>query len=155
MLPEKIKEIIDSKNLDNDVEVFEETILESCLSDIQQAIEAICNGTTTMIGGMPSGVKRVAPWIKKWTELYPLLKPARCTLCFNWLDPNATTSRYPEALSICLIPFVWQDYDENDTYNIDPWQRVSSFEDLKHKMLQLRDDSFLESTLTKYRSNYK
>jgi len=111
--------------------------------------------TTTMIGGMPSGVKRVAPWIKKWTELYPLLKPARCTLCFNWLDPNATTSRYPEALSIGLIPFVWQDYDENDTYNIDPWQRVSSFEDLKHKMLQLRDDSFLESTLKMYRNNYK
>ena len=111
--------------------------------------------TTTMIGGMPSGVKRVSPWIKKWSQLYPLLETARCTLCFNWLDPNATTSRYPEALSIGLIPFVWQDYDENDTYNIDPWQRVSSFEDLKHKMLQLRDDSFLESTLTKYRNNYK
>ena len=111
--------------------------------------------TTTMIGGMPSGVKRVSPWIKDWRELHPLLETARCTLCFNWLDPNATTSRYPEALSIGLIPFVWRDYDENNTYNIDPWQRVSSFEDLKHKMLQLRNDSFLETTLTMYRSNYK
>ena len=53
---------------------------------------------------------------------YPLLEPARCTLCFNWIDQTATTSRYPEALSIGMIPFVWQDYDSNNTYNIDSWQ---------------------------------
>ena len=44
---------------------------------------------------------------------------------------------------------------KNNTYNIDPWQRVSSFEDLKDKMLQLRDNSFLELKLTEFRSNYK
>ena len=111
--------------------------------------------STVMIGGFPSGVKRQAAWIKEWKELYPMLEPARSTLCFNWLDPSATTSRYPEALSIGMIPFVWQDYDINNTYNIDPWQRVQTFEELKEKMLQLRDNTFLEQKLEEYRNNYK
>jgi len=111
--------------------------------------------STVMVGGFPSGVKRQAAWIKDWKELYPMLEPARSTLCFNWLDPNATTSRYPEALSIGLIPFVWQDYDINNTYNIDDWQRVEEFEELKDKILQLRDKDFFKSKLEKYRNNYK
>ena len=111
--------------------------------------------STVMVGGFPSGVKRQAAWIKDWKELYPMLEPARSTLCFNWLDPTATTSRYPEALSIGLIPFVWQDYDINNTYNIDDWQRVEEFEELKDKILQLRDKDFFKSKLEKYRNNYK
>ena len=74
--------------------------------------------STVMVGGFPSGVKRQSAWIKDWKELYPLLEPARCTLCFNWIDQTATTSRYPEALSIGMIPFVWQDYDSNNTYTV-------------------------------------
>jgi len=89
--------------------------------------------STVMVGGFPSGVKRQAAWIKDWKELYPMLEPARCTLCFNWIDQTATTSRYPEALSIGMIPFVWRDYDSNNTYNIDDWQRVSSSEELVEK----------------------
>ena len=85
--------------------------------------------STVLVGGFPSGVKRQAAWIKDWKQLYPMLEPAKCTLCFNWLDPNATTSRYPEALSIGMVPFVWRDYDKNNTYNIDPWQRVETFEE--------------------------
>ena len=111
--------------------------------------------TNVMIGGFPSGVKRRAPWIKDWKELYPLLRPPRSTLCFNWLDPTATTSRYPEALSIGMIPFVWRDYDVNNTYNIDDWQRVDTFEELKGKIIELRDDSKLQQKLEEYRNNYK
>ncbi len=111
--------------------------------------------TKTMIGGMPSGVQRVAPWIKDWKELYPKLETARCTLCFNWLDQTATTSRYPEALSVVMIPFVWQNYDENNTYNIDSWQRIVDYDMLKDKMMQLRNDAFFETKLSEYRSNYK
>ena len=91
--------------------------------------------STVMIGGFPSGVQRQSKWIKDWRKLHPMLEPARSTLCFNWLDETATTSRYPEALSIGIIPFVWQNYDINNTYNIDPWQRVQTFEEGIH-MLQ-------------------
>ena len=111
--------------------------------------------SNVMIGGFPSGVKRQSSWIKDWKKLYPLLEPARSTLCFNWLDPTATTSRYPEALSIGMIPFVWQDYDVNNTYNIDDWQRVEEFEELKDKIIQLRDEDFFEDKLEECRTNYE
>ena len=82
-----------------------------------------------------------------------MLEPARCTLCFNWLDPTATTSRYPEALSIGMVPFVWRDYDKNNTYNIDPWQRVETFEEFKERVLTLR--SGCGTLVEEYRNNYK
>lgn len=110
--------------------------------------------STVMVGGFPSGVKRQSAWIKDWKELYPLLEPARCTLCFNWIDQTATTSRYPEALSIGMIPFVWQDYDSNNTYNIDSWQRITSPEELVEKSLLLRNQDFFEKKLEEYRTNY-
>ena len=109
--------------------------------------------STVLVGGFPSGVKRQAAWIKDWKQLYPMLEPAKCTLCFNWLDPTATTARYPEALSIGMIPFVWRDYDKNNTYNIDPFQRVDSFEEFKKRVLTLQDNH--DILLEQYRDNYK
>ena len=109
--------------------------------------------STVLVGGFPSGVKRQAAWIKDWRQLYPMLVQARCTLCFNWLDPTATTSRYPEALSIGMVPFVWRDYDKNNTYNIDPFQRVNSFEEFKEKVLTLRENC--GKLIKQYRDNYK
>ena len=111
--------------------------------------------STVLIGGFPSGVVRESAWIKDWKVLYPKLEVCRSTLCFNWLDPTATTSRYPEALSIGMIPFVWKDYDKNNTYHISNWQRVSSFEEFRDRVLELRDKSVFESKLEEYRSNYK
>ena len=111
--------------------------------------------STVMIGGFPSGVQRQSAWIKDWKQLYPLLEPARSTLCFNWIDPSATTSRYPEALSIGIIPFVWRDYDINNTYNIAEWQRVQEFEELHEKIHQLRNGDIFHSKLEEYRNNYK
>ena len=111
--------------------------------------------STMLVGGFPSGVQRQSAWIKDWKVLYPMLEKCRATLCFNWLDPTATTSRYPEALSIGMIPFVWGDYDKNNTYNIDEWQRVSRFEDLEHRVKQLRNETLLTLKLTEYRNNYK
>ena len=35
------------------------------------------------------------------------------------------------------------------------WQRVEEFEELKDKILQLRDKDFFKSKLEKYRNNYK
>ena len=87
--------------------------------------------------------------------LYPMLEPTRATLCFNWIDETATTARYPEALSIGMIPFVWMNYDKNNTYNIDDWQRVFSFEDFREKVLELKDTKDFEAKLEQYRNNYK
>jgi len=111
--------------------------------------------STVLVGGFPSGVERQSKWIKDWKILLPMLEPCRATLCFNWLDPTATTSRYPEALSIGMIPFVWGDYDKNNTYNIDDWQRVNRFVDLEHRIKQLRDETLFTLKLTEYRNNYK
>ena len=109
--------------------------------------------STMLIGGFPSGVIRNSKWIKDWNKFYHMIEPARATLCFNWKDPTATTSRYPEALSVGIIPFVWKDYDCNNTYNIDPWQRVNSFEELKERVLTLR--SGCGTLVEEYRNNYK
>ena len=109
--------------------------------------------STMLIGGFPSGVIRNSKWIKDWNKFYHMIEPARSTLCFNWKDPTATTSRYPEALSVGIIPFVWKDYDCNNTYNIDPWQRVNSFEELKERVLTLR--SGCGTLVEEYRNNYK
>ena len=111
--------------------------------------------STVMVGGFPSGIKRQSAWIKDWKQLYPMLEPARCTLCFNWIDPTTTTSRYPESLSIGIIPMVWSQYDVNNTYNIDDWQRVTSSEEFVEKAVMLRDKDFFNSKLEQYRNNYK
>ena len=111
--------------------------------------------STMLIGGFPSGVVRQSKWIKDWNKLYHMIEPARSTLAFNWKDPTSTTSRGPEALSVGIIPFFWKSYDINNTYNIDNWQRVQSFEELRDKILQLRDEDFFNSKLEEYRNNYK
>ena len=107
-----------------------------------------------LIGGMPSGVERKSKWIKDWKKLYPLLETCRATLCFNWLDETATTSRYVEALAIGIVPFVWRNYDCNNTYRIDKWQRVYTFEEFLEKSLLLKDDSFRKEKLELARENY-
>ena len=109
--------------------------------------------STMLIGGFPSGVKRQSKWVKDWKKLFFMIEPSRSTLCFNWKDPTATTSRYPEALSVGIIPFVWKDYDINNTYLIDDFQRVNSFEELKEKVLTLRKNC--GTLVEEYRNNYK
>jgi len=109
--------------------------------------------STMLVGGFPSGVQRQSKWVKDWKKLFFMIEPSRSTLCFNWKDPTATTSRYPEALSVGIIPFVWKDYDINNTYLIDDFQRVNSFEELKEKVLTLRTD--FDTLLEEYRNNYK
>ena len=70
------------------------------------------------------------------------------------LDETATTSRYVEALAIGILPMVWRNYDVNNTYVIDEWQRVHTFEDFERKAMMLRDDSFHAEKLELARKNY-
>ena len=109
--------------------------------------------STMLVGGFPSGVQRQSKWVKDWKKLFFMIEPSRSTLCFNWKDPTATTSRYPEALSVGIVPFVWKDYDINNTYLIDDFQRVNSFEELKEKVLTLRKNC--GTLVEEYRNNYK
>jgi hypothetical protein len=74
---------------------------------------------------------------KKIDSMYNLLNDltgAKSTLCFNWLDPVATTSRYHEAIACGILPFVWKNYDCNNTLVADQWQRVESVEELYSKL---------------------
>ena len=49
---------------------------------------------------------------------------------------------------------VWRSYDVNNTYVIDDWQRVQTFEEFQTKALMLRDDKFHEERLELARQNY-
>ena len=110
--------------------------------------------TVLVGGGYPSGVERDAGWIKEWKILYPMLEPCRATLCWNWRDSEATTSRYVEALSVGMVPFVFGSYDKNNTYAIDPWQRITSAEEVIEKLLLLRNEDFFQNKLKEFRANY-
>ena len=44
-----------------------------------------------------------------------------------------------EAIAIGLLPFVWGEYDVDNSYNIIDWQRVNSFEEFKEKCLTIRE----------------
>jgi len=63
--------------------------------------------------------------------ILPYLTDSKYTLCFNWIDPKATTSRYHEALACGIIPMVWKDtYDVGKILVKDDWQRVFTIEEL-------------------------
>jgi len=62
-------------------------------------------------------------------NIIPYLKKSKSTLCFNWMDENATTSRYAESIATGMIPFVWKKYDATNTLVKTDWQRVSSSEE--------------------------
>ena len=54
-----------------------------------------------------------------------------------------------------MIPFVYQNYDENNTYNIDDWQRVQDFDEFREKVMELKNPSVMADKLSEYRKNYE
>jgi hypothetical protein len=68
-------------------------------------------------------------------NIMPILNQSRYTLCFNWKDNKATTSRYHEALASGIIPMVFEDYDSTGILVKDDWQRVESAEELDEKIM--------------------
>jgi len=67
-------------------------------------------------------------------KLIRTLLKTKFTLCFNWKDNKATTSRYHESLACGVIPMVYKDYDSTGILVKDDWQRVSSAKELHQKM---------------------
>ena len=90
-------------------------------------------------------------------NILPILNQSRYTLCFNWKDNKATTSRYHEALACGIIPMVYGLYDSTGILVKDDWQRVESAEELCEKIMSSDyeskfkqiHDSFKQSLLTK------
>jgi len=68
-------------------------------------------------------------------NILPILNKSKYTLCFNWKDNKATTSRYHEALACGIIPMVYKDYDSTGILVKDEWQRVESAEELHQKIM--------------------
>jgi len=68
-------------------------------------------------------------------NILPILSKTKYTLCFNWKDNKATTSRYHEALACGIIPMVYKDYDSTGILVKDEWQRVESAEELHQKIM--------------------
>ena len=64
-----------------------------------------------------------------------ILNESQYTLCFNWKDNKATTSRYHEALASGIIPMVYGLYDSTGILVKDDWQRVESPEELDEKIM--------------------
>jgi len=91
---------------------------------------------------------------RKIDTMYNLLcnlHQGKSTICFNWLDSTAVTSRYHEAMACDLLPFVWDNYDSNNTIIADQWQRVNSIEEFYDKMNEV--DSKFESIKEYYLTN--
>ena len=90
-------------------------------------------------------------------NILPILNQSKYTLCFNWKDNKATTSRYHEALACGIIPMVYGLYDSTGILVKDDWQRVESAEELCEKIMSSDyeskfkqiHDSFKQSLLTK------
>jgi len=90
-------------------------------------------------------------------NILPILNNTRYTLCFNWKDNKATTSRYHEALACGIIPMVYGLYDSTGILVKDDWQRVESAEELMdktfygdyYKKYEEIHNSYKESLLTK------
>ena len=76
--------------------------------------------------------------------ILPILNKSKYTLCFNWKDNKATTSRYHEALACGIIPMVYKDYDSTGILVKDDWQRVESAEELHQKIMN--NDYFTKYT---------
>ena len=79
------------------------------------------------------GFQRDHKW-SKMKDIIPIIEKSYSTLCFNWMDDKATTSRYVEAMACGCHPFVWQNYDSTNIFVANEFQRVQSYEDFCEKV---------------------
>lgn len=94
------------------------------------------------------GFKRDRQW-SKMIDIIPIIQKSYSTLCFNWMDNTATTSRYVEAVACGCYPFVWQEYDIHNTFVASEWQRVYSFEEYREKLSYITQSGNFETQFKK------
>jgi hypothetical protein len=90
-----------------------------------------------MFIGKYYGFKRDVPF-SKLKDILTLLNGGNTTICFNWMDQEATTSRYSESIACGIIPLVWQDYDSTGQFVKEEWQRVNNIDEALDKINYLR-----------------
>lgn len=94
---------------------------------------------------------------RNFKKIIPYVDTAETTLCWNWMDPKATTSRYCEAIGLEIIPYVWENYDVENSYGEIPEQRISKLEvfydAVENKKLEFADikNNFLKTIVPKKR----
>lgn len=88
-------------------------------------------------------------------DILPKLLLAKSTLCFNWMDPKATTSRYHEAAACDVFPFVWQNYDVDNTLVVDDWQRVNDTSEFVNKVKTLQNTKVFNKRISEIKEGYQ
>ena len=102
-------------------------------SILKQLQEGMGRYHTRFIGRFSTVKRDMKP--DSMRNILPTLNQSQYTLCFNWKDNKATTSRYHEALASGIIPMVYKDYDSTGILVKDDWQRVESARELCDKMM--------------------
>jgi hypothetical protein len=100
---------------------------------LKQIQEGMGRYHTRFIGRFSTVKRDMKPDSMK--NILPILNQSKYTLCFNWKDNKATTSRYHEALASGIIPMVYGLYDSTGILVKDDWQRVESPEELDEKIM--------------------
>ena len=74
-------------------------------------------------------------------EIIGYLDRSISTICFNWIDQTALTGRYHESMACGMFPFVWKDYDTNNTLVwYEKFQRISTVEEYYERLKILKDN---------------
>ena len=102
-------------------------------SILKQLQEGMGRYHTRFIGRFSTVKRDMKP--DSMRNILPILNQSQYTLCFNWKDNKATTSRYHEALASGIIPMVYGLYDSTGILVKDNWQRVESPEELDEKIM--------------------
>ena len=102
-------------------------------SILKQLQESMGRYHTRFIGRFSTVKRDMKP--DSMRNILPILNQSQYTLCFNWKDNKATTSRYHEALASGIIPMVYGLYDSTGILVKDDWQRVESPEELDEKIM--------------------
>jgi len=103
--------------------------------------------------GRFANIKRDSPMLPS-AEILPRLSNANATLCFNWLNPQAITARYHEAIASMCVPLVWDNYDSTDRLGILDWQRCRTADEVISKVRELRSVSFRASVVKTIEDRY-
>ena len=102
-------------------------------SILKQLQEGVGKYHTRFIGRFSTVKRNMKP--DSMRNILHILNESQYTLCFNWKDNKATTSRYHEALASGIIPMVYGLYDSTGILVKDDWQRVESPEELDEKIM--------------------
>ena len=89
--------------------------------------------------------------MSKMVDIIPIISSSRTTLCFNWKDDKAVTSRYHEAIAMYCIPLVCQNYDITNRMVVSDWQRCFTQEDIKNKIIESRDPAIFDDIYNEYK----